>query len=127
MHLFILKLERFCKVLIKFNILPLLNFLFYLVTFLRGDDIGEDSLPVITIYTHEHCSLCDDLVEELEVNFHGRYQLMKVDITKRENLKYLQLYRLDIPVCFLNGQFLCMHRLNSDLLSKRLEVIKNSK
>lgn len=91
----------------------------------RGDDSKVDELPIITIYTHDHCSLCDDLVEELEMNFHGSYQLEKVDITKKENLKYLQLYRLDIPVCFLNGQFLCMHRLNGDLLSKRLNEIPN--
>lgn len=54
------------------------------------------------------------------MKFHGRFQLEKIDITRKENLKYLRLYRLDIPVCFLNGQFLCKHRLNSDLLEKRL-------
>jgi hypothetical protein len=44
------------------------------------------------------------LVEELEMKFHGRFKLEIVDIKKKENLKYLRLYRLDIPVCFLNGQ-----------------------
>lgn len=90
----------------------------------RGDEVSSGSLPVITLYTHDHCSLCDDLVEELEVNFHGRYQLEKIDITKKENLSFLRLYRLDIPVCFLNGQFLCKHRLNADLLERKLKEIE---
>lgn len=38
------------------------------------------------------------------MKFHGRFELEKIDITKKENLKFLRLYRLDIPVCFLNGQ-----------------------
>lgn len=87
----------------------------------RVDDEYKGRLPVVTLYTHGHCSLCDDLVEELEVKFNGRYQLEKVDITSKENLKYLRLYRLDIPVCFVNGQFLCKHKLNCDLLEKRLK------
>lgn len=65
--------------------------------------------PLITLYTHDNCSLCDDLVEELEMNFSGRFQLEKIDITKKENLKFLRLYRLDIPVCFLNGQVRFTH------------------
>ncbi|CAO1419767.1 unnamed protein product [Diamesa serratosioi] len=90
--------------------------------------VAEDSnkIPLITLYTHDHCSLCDDLVEELEVKFSGRYVLEKIDITKKENLRFLRLYRLDIPVVFLNGQFLCMHRLNSNLLEAKLQEIKES-
>lgn len=68
--------------------------------------------------------LCDDLVEELDAKFNGRVKLEKVDITQKENLKYLRLYRYDIPVCFLNGHFLCMNRLNTNLLEKKLEEIK---
>lgn len=88
------------------------------------DDSNSFKVPTITLYTHDNCSLCDDLVEELEARFSGRYTLQKVDITKKENLKFLRLYRLDIPVCFLNGQFLCMHKLNGDLLERRLNEIE---
>jgi Glutaredoxin-like domain (DUF836) len=75
------------------------------------------------MYTHEHCQLCDELVAELEVHFSGQYRLEKVDITKKENLKFLRLYRNDIPVLFLNGVYLCMHRLNVPLLGQRLKAI----
>ncbi|XP_050095573.1 glutaredoxin-like protein C5orf63 homolog [Anopheles aquasalis] len=82
---------------------------------------------MLTLYTHDHCSLCDELVEQLEAQFAGRYRLEKVDITRKENVKYLRLYRLDIPVLFLNGQFLCMHRLNVDLLDRRLKELERTK
>ena len=114
---------------IKFNILledlqiKIFSKNFKFLIFLFRDDIDRSSttLPIITLYTHDQCSLCDDLVDELEMNFSGRYQLERVDITKKENLGFLRLYRLDIPVCFFNGQFLCKHQLNNDLLSKRLK------
>ncbi|XP_035794126.1 glutaredoxin-like protein C5orf63 homolog, partial [Anopheles albimanus] len=92
----------------------------------RSPAAGGDA-PVLTLYTHNHCSLCDELVEQLEAQFAGRYRLEKVDITRKENVKYLRLYRLDIPVLFLNGQFLCMHRLNVDLLERRLQELERTK
>ena len=82
--------------------------------------------PLLTLYTHDHCTLCDELVEQLEAQFAGRYALEKVDITRKENVRFLRLYRYDIPVLFLNGQFLCMHRLNADLLQKRLVELETS-
>lgn len=59
-------------------------------------------------------------MHELNERFAGRFTLEVVDIATKENLKWLRLYRLDIPVLFLNGQFLCMHRLNGDLLHRKL-------
>lgn len=59
-------------------------------------------------------------MHELNAQFAGRFELDVVDIATKENLKWLRLYRLDIPVLFLNGQFLCMHRLNGDLLHRKL-------
>lgn len=44
----------------------------------------------------------------------------KVDITKPENRTYLKLYRYDIPVLHFNGELLCMHRLNKELLAIKL-------
>lgn len=63
-------------------------------------------------------------MEELEP-YKNRIIIEKVDITEKENLKWLRLYRLDIPVLFLNGQFLCMHKLNKHLLDKRLQMIED--
>ncbi|KAM7354674.1 acetyl-CoA acetyltransferase, mitochondrial [Cochliomyia hominivorax] len=86
-----------------------------------------ESLPLLTLYTKDPCPLCDTLIEELESNFSGEYDLQKVFIDSKENLRFLRLYRLDIPVLFLNNQFLCMHRLNHRLLRKKLDMLRNNK
>lgn len=80
---------------------------------------AEREKPVLTLYTKNPCPLCDDLVEELQPFMH-RVRLKKVDITRMENLKYLKLYRYDIPVLHFNGEFLCMHRLDVPLLQEKL-------
>lgn len=82
--------------------------------------------PVLTFYTKDPCGLCDIVMEELEP-FKNRILIEKVDITEKENLRWLRLYRLDIPVLFLNGQFLCKHRLDINLLEKRLQTIEEER
>jgi hypothetical protein len=61
---------------------------------------------------------------EIEEKFGGRVEIEKVDLMDKENVRYLRLYRYDIPVAFFNGQFLCMHRLNEGLLRRKLEAIE---
>lgn len=48
-----------------------------------------------------------------------------MDISKKENIHYLRLYRYEIPVVFLNGQYLCKHRLDKRLLEERLKDIED--
>lgn len=84
-----------------------------------------NGLPKLTLYTRYPCPLCDDLVAELNEKFDGRFCLEKVDIATKENVKWLRLYRNDIPVLFLNGQFLCEHRLNAPLLHRKLCEIED--
>ncbi|XP_033341107.1 acetyl-CoA acetyltransferase 1 isoform X2 [Megalopta genalis] len=76
--------------------------------------------PTITLYTKHPCPLCDVLKHELRTKFSGRYQLREVDITAPGNERFLELYKYEIPVLFFEGQFLCKHRLNSELLEKKL-------
>ncbi|CAF4851269.1 unnamed protein product [Pieris macdunnoughi] len=85
-----------------------------------------DGLPVLTFYTKDPCPLCDIVMDELE-SFMHRIKIEKIYITEKENVRWLRLYRHDIPVLFLNGTFLCMHRLNRDLLERRLQRIENEK
>lgn len=67
--------------------------------------------------------MCDNLKRDLEP-FKHRLTLETVNILEKENVKFLRLYRYDIPVLMLNGQLLCMHRLNTDLLEQRLTEIE---
>ncbi|XP_049872498.1 acetyl-CoA acetyltransferase, mitochondrial isoform X2 [Pectinophora gossypiella] len=87
-----------------------------------GDTV--EGPPTLTFYTKDPCPLCDIVMEELEP-YKERLIIDKVDITKKENLRWLRLYRFDIPVLFLNGIFLCMHKLDKDLLDRRLKRIQN--
>lgn len=81
--------------------------------------------PILTLYTKNPCPLCDELVEEL-APFMDRLYLEKVDITKPENREFFKQYKYDIPVLHINGEFLCMHRLNAELLDTKLNEIQNS-
>uniref|UniRef100_A0A1A9W0N7 receptor protein-tyrosine kinase n=1 Tax=Glossina brevipalpis TaxID=37001 RepID=A0A1A9W0N7_9MUSC len=85
--------------------------------------MSADTVPVLTLYTKKVCPLCDVLLEELDMNFAGLYKLQKIFIDCKENVHFLRLYRHDIPVLFLNGHFLCMHRLNVPLLKRKLELL----
>lgn len=91
----------------------------------RSDTYNHDStLPKLTLYTKDPCPLCDELKVELQA-FSNRCELEQVYITEKENLRWLRLYRNDIPVLFLNGQYLCKHRLDVHLLNHRLKEIEN--
>lgn len=88
------------------------------------DDLLPNECPKLTLFTRDPCPLCDELKSELEP-FFERVNFTTVDISKKENVRYLRLYRYEIPVLFLNGQFLCKHRLDKRLLEERLRDIES--
>ncbi|KAL7293597.1 hypothetical protein TKK_0012684 [Trichogramma kaykai] len=76
--------------------------------------------PKLTLYTKDVCPLCDVMKEELKTKFDGCYQLETVDIKASGNEHLFNLYKYEIPVLFLEGRYLCKHRLDAELLSRRL-------
>ncbi|XP_076549095.1 acetyl-CoA acetyltransferase 1 isoform X1 [Osmia lignaria lignaria] len=78
------------------------------------------SPPTLTLYTKHPCPLCDILKDQLRLLFSNRYQLQEIDITSPGNERFLNLYKYEIPVLFLEGQYLCKHRLDAELLERRL-------
>ncbi|KYM88603.1 Acetyl-CoA acetyltransferase, mitochondrial [Atta colombica] len=85
------------------------------------------SPPKLSLYTKSPCLLCDVLKNELHLRFAGRYQLEEIDIAAQGNEQYFQLYKYDIPVLFLEGQYLCKHLLDADLLERRLNELISRK
>ncbi|KAL5005457.1 hypothetical protein ScPMuIL_018913 [Solemya velum] len=78
------------------------------------------SLPVLTMYTKQQCSLCDVAKRDMEP-FRHRFELNEVDITLPENMKWFELYQFDIPVFHGNGQFLMKHKIDTVILEKFLK------
>ncbi|KAF7268133.1 acetyl-CoA acetyltransferase 1 isoform X1 [Rhynchophorus ferrugineus] len=82
----------------------------------------SDQLPTLTLYTRDPCPLCDELKADLQP-YMQHVEFETVNIATKENVRWLRLYRYEIPVLFLNGEFLCKHRLNKGLLERRLKEI----
>uniref|UniRef100_A0A1B0CZ61 Uncharacterized protein n=1 Tax=Phlebotomus papatasi TaxID=29031 RepID=A0A1B0CZ61_PHLPP len=91
-----------------------------LVEKLRHSPSGK---PTVKLFSTKECTLCHDVVENLKP-FRDRINLEIVDIAQKENVKFLRLYRYDIPVIFLNGHFVSEHRLNLELFQRKLEEIE---
>ncbi|MBN3318385.1 YD286 protein, partial [Atractosteus spatula] len=72
---------------------------------------------------NDPCPLCDEAKEVLDP-FKDRFILQEVDITLPENKVWFERYKYDIPVFHLNGQYLMMHRVHTDLLEKKLASIE---
>jgi hypothetical protein len=85
--------------------------------------IGRD-LPELTLFTKDPCPLCDTLKMELAPFMH-RLRLKQVDIESPENIHFKQRYCHEIPVLFLEGQYLCKHRLNVATLERRLRALEH--
>ncbi|BFY97655.1 hypothetical protein BsWGS_00695 [Bradybaena similaris] len=76
-------------------------------------------LPVLTLYTKQHCPLCDEALHHLEP-FLGQVVLEKVDITTTENKAWWKLYRYEIPVFHLDGRYLMKHKADLDIFKAAL-------
>lgn len=89
------------------------------VIFLVSSAGVKREVPVVTLYTKNPCPLCELLKEEL-APFEGQFVLEQVDI--EENEQFRKLYRYEIPVVFLNGRFLCKHRVDIKQFERRLRA-----
>lgn len=93
--------------------------------FCRAETLPANDLPTLTLYTKDPCPLCDDLKEQLRP-YLDMCKLELIYIDRSENVRWLRLYRNEIPVLFLNGEYLCKHKLNDNLLRTRLRNLKVS-
>uniref|UniRef100_UPI00398F6A2F glutaredoxin-like protein C5orf63 homolog isoform X2 n=1 Tax=Pristiophorus japonicus TaxID=55135 RepID=UPI00398F6A2F len=90
---------------------------------LRRTSTLRKDLPVLTLFTKDSCTLCEEAKEVLEP-YRYRFILQEVDITVPENSIWYERYKYDIPVFHLNGQFLMMHQVNFKILEKRLAKLE---
>jgi glutaredoxin len=86
--------------------------------------VDSQGLPELTLFTKDPCPLCDTLKLELAPFMH-RVQLKQVDIEMAENVRFKELYQCEIPVLFLEGQYLCKNRLDVATLERRLCALEH--
>ncbi len=83
-------------------------------------------LPVLTLYTKYPCPLCDEAKEILlKSALWNRFIWQEVDIRLPQNKKWFGMYRYEIPVFHLNGQFLMKHRVDLKILEEKLDNMES--
>ena len=71
--------------------------------------------PVVTLFTKEGCTLCDNVKAVLEsLRTELPHTLMAIDITDDEHDMWFLKYKYDIPVLHVGGQYWIKHRLNEE-------------
>jgi len=89
---------------------------------------SQISLPILEFYTKSNCELCDKALQKLAPILKN-VNLQKVDISLKDNEKYFNLYRFEIPVIKLEtkSENLIMRNREIDIDILRDCIEKNSK
>ncbi|MCM3567460.1 glutaredoxin family protein [Neobacillus mesonae] len=81
--------------------------------------------PNITIYTRNHCPLCDKAKTVLlELKEEYEFHLVEVDIEQSDELT--ERYGLMIPVVYINGEEAAYGSVNKYEISNRLQKNRES-
>jgi glutaredoxin len=85
----------------------------------------EENAPMITLFTKEACSLCDEVKEVLLDAQIPAHSLQQVDITDADKRHYWETYKYDIPVVHVNGMYWTKHRLTVQEAMEGLQAVQN--
>lgn len=89
----------------------------------RRSHTARYSLPSLTLFTKDNCSLCDEAKIELEP-YADQFELEEIYINHKGNEHWFEQYKFDIPVFHLNGQYLMKHHVHHKALQTALEKLK---
>lgn len=96
---------------------------FAALSFSSTTSASSSSLPRLTLYTHDSCSLCDEALEQI-AHLKTRFTLETVDILHPDNQSWKRQYRYDIPVFHFEGEFLTKHRADVKMLEDKLTAFE---
>lgn len=83
-------------------------------------------MPLFTLYTGPHCTLCDDLSEQLDILQDSvPFEYQKVNIRDPDQLEARRLYQYDIPVLTLDSAVVMKHRYSENLIKQAIEKWQN--
>ena len=80
-----------------------------------------EEIPVIQVFSSPSCTLCDEVLfqlEQLRLTYHFKIETVNI----KENQLWKRKYQYDIPVIHVNDQYLCKHSLDLELLHARLKL-----
>ena len=108
--------------------------------FALGQNFLSKRLPKLELFTKTPCVLCDEALLEISPLFHKvsylliiqemffsliytfvQFDLVKIDISKMENIHWWHKYKYDIPVFHFEGKFLMKHKANVSALQFALD------
>lgn len=72
-------------------------------------------MTTLRVYSRRGCHLCEDLIEELRPLIHGKLELEIRDIDT--NPEWHDRYFMNIPVIEYEGDVVCMHFLDRDVIT----------
>ena len=93
-------------------------------TFTSKNRSGNE-IPIVKLFTSPSCTLCDEVLFQLEQLRHSHHFNINI-INIKENQLWKRKYQYDIPVIHVNDQFLSKHSLDLKLLQARLEEVSIS-
>lgn len=92
-------------------------------TLQRSTSSSSSPWPVLTLFTKDHCELCDKAKASIS-HLSDQFILQEVDITAPGNEKWFELYRYEIPVFFLGRQFFSKNTIDPVKLEKTLKSLE---
>ncbi|PVV02919.1 hypothetical protein BB560_002620 [Smittium megazygosporum] len=82
---------------------------------------------ILTLFTHSECMLCKIAKASIsEVSKKYKFELEEVNIKAKENKKWFEEYKYDVPVLLANDKFLLWHQINPQNLSSKLDQFLDS-
>ena len=89
-------------------------------------DDDNANAPLVTLYTKEGCTLCDQVEDVLqEIRASHPHSLQRKDIT--DDQYWWDRYKYDIPILHVNDMYWCKHRLTREQAMEGLtQVAQNT-
>jgi thiol-disulfide isomerase/thioredoxin len=85
--------------------------------------MAAEAVAVLTVYSRQHCGLCEDMIDELE-RLRSEY-LFKFDVIDVDgDVELVRRYGDAVPVLASDGRELCRHRLDRKAVTAFLSKIR---
>jgi len=81
--------------------------------------LNNPAKPILTVYYRKGCHLCDHMtacLRALQTDINFDFELIDID----QDTQLRQRYDVDVPVVALQGEVLCYHFFDEDMVRQAL-------